>query len=144
MENANDRELIRRAFNRATKLDFFVARDLILYCSLNGIDEDGLCRLLMGTREALYRLGLCKRPDSSSSVFRDQVESVAHHAGVDPGRLAALLRETEAAKAMDEFSEIQAGVPAIGSLMAARDRAVVTKQQKNQRSKHHTKSRKRK
>jgi hypothetical protein len=144
VQKTNEQELIQRAFDRASDLDFFVARDLILYRKLNGIDRNGLARLLGCTAEGLHKLGLCRRPDSTSPLFRTQVDVVARHAGVDAVRLASLLRETEVAKAMESLSGSQRSATASGSLMAARDRAQPRRTQKSRNSKHQKSNRKKK
>jgi hypothetical protein len=144
MEKASDRKLIERAFNRATELDYFVARDLAFYCSLNQIDEVALSRVLKATPEDVHRLGLCRRPESNPLVFRSQVETIARHTGVDPQRLAELFRETEAARALGTLSITSSDTSAVGTLMAARDRTANTKTRRRTKSKHETRGPKRK
>lgn len=144
MQKTSEQELIQRAFDRASELDFFVARDLMLYRKLNGIDRDALSRLLGCTAEGLHKLGLCRRPDSTSPLFRTQVDVVARHAGADARRLASLLRETEVAKAMESLSDSQQSATASGSLMAARDKIQPARTSKSRNFKHQKSNRKKK
>jgi hypothetical protein len=144
MQKEAARALIERAFNRATELDFFIARDLLFYRSLNGMGEEALSVLLRCTPESLHKLGLCRRPDVGSPVFRSQVQKIANFAGVDPVRLAALLRETETAKTMGAFSQSPGNLRTVGSLMAARDREEAVEGRKAKKSGRGIKDRKRK
>jgi hypothetical protein len=144
VQRTSEQELIELAFDRASELDFFVARDLMLYRKLNGIDRNALSRLLGCTAEGLHKLGLCRRPDSTSPLFRSQVDAVARHAGVDAVRLGSLLRETEVARAMESLSDSQRSATASGSLMAARDRTQPTRTRELRNSKHQKANRKKK
>lgn len=122
MEKQTSDDLLERAFEKATELPIFIAGDLRLYGSLNEIPEGKISSFLNCTQRDFYNLGLCKRPDPLSPLFRSQVEKIASYAGVDAQRLAHLLRETDSAKAMQVLQSPPNSVHSPGYLMAARDK----------------------
>ncbi|MGA2233961.1 MAG: hypothetical protein ABSG23_00580 [Terriglobales bacterium] len=126
MEKQTSERLLERAFEKATELPVFIAGDLRLYGSLNGIPEGKISSFLDCTQKDFYKLGLCKRPDPLSPLFRSQVEKIASYTGVDAQRLAHLLRETDSAKAMQTFQAPQMSTRSAGYLVAARDKEDVS------------------
>ena len=122
MEKQTSERLLARAFERAAELPSFIAGDLLLYASLNGMPATGVSSFLNCTQSGFYRLGLCKKPDPLSPLFRFQVEKIASYAGADAQRLGRLLRETDSTRAMQATNPAQLTSPAAGFLMAARDK----------------------
>jgi len=122
VEKQTDERLLARAFKKAAELSLFVAADLRLYASLNGIPNEKLSSFLKCTTIELYKLGLCRRPDPLSPSFRSQVDKIASYSGVNGQRLAQVLRETDTAKTMWTFGNAPLGARSAGYLMAARDK----------------------
>jgi len=93
------------------------------------MDEDFAQEL--GTLPALVsRLAVCKRPDSSSARFAEQVRELADYSLIDEARLAGILRQVEAIEKLagrpmtlsTAELEKQSGPSPVGFLAAARDR----------------------
>jgi len=118
------KKLIARAANRAANDGFFLGSALEAYRGHYGFSDAQLASLLRCSVENLPRLGLCKRPDPSSSSFREDVERIAAYAVVDPLALGRLLREIDAISALRSGRDT---TEAAGLLMAARDREGETK-----------------
>ena len=70
---------------------FFLAPVLACYAESAGLDDDGLARDLGCPREALDRLRVCRPP--RDGFFRQDVERLAGHLGLDFDKLAAAVRE---------------------------------------------------
>ncbi len=100
-----------------------LASTLRIYRDLNDLDETALAAYLGCNIEALPRLALCRRPESDRPGFRQQVEQIAIYAGTRLDRLAQVIREVDAMKALSNapFSDERASRR--GFLMAARDSA---------------------
>jgi hypothetical protein len=125
VEKPTSERLLTRAFEKAAEIPLFIAGDLLLYGSLNGIPAREVSSFLNCTQTGFYRLGLCKKPDPLSPSFRSQVEKIALYAGADAQRLGCLLRETDSTRAMQAIHPSQVSAPAgAGFLMAARDKDV--------------------
>lgn len=74
----------------------FMSYVLAAYQEQEGLTDDDFAREI-GTLPALVsRLALCKRPDSSSARFAEQVRELADYALIDEARLAGILRQVEA------------------------------------------------
>jgi len=74
----------------------------------------------------LLRLALCRRPNSESEQFAQQVREVADYTLTDEGQLANLLRQVEAIEKLRELERTtlnSAGESLTGLLAAARDHA---------------------
>jgi hypothetical protein len=93
------------------------------------MDED-LAQELGTLPSLVLRLAICKRPDSSSAHFAEQVRELADYALIDEARLAGVLRQVEAIEKLAgrpaslsaiELGEESAHSPS-GLLAAARDR----------------------
>lgn len=79
--------------------------------------------------DLLIRLALCKRPDSASEEFANQVREIADYTLTDEAQLASLLRQVDA---LEKFAELGGSAPDMASkprplpltgvLAAARDR----------------------
>ena len=85
----------------------------------------------LGTLPALVsRLAVCKRPDSSSAQFAEQVRELADYTLIDEAQLAGILRQVEAIEKLagrpaalsTTELERQSGLSPPGLLAAARDR----------------------
>jgi hypothetical protein len=120
VEKQTSERLLARAFDKAAERPFFIAGDLLLYGSLNGMPATGVSSFLNCTQSGLYRIGLCKKPDPLSPLFRSQVEKIAAYASADAQRLGRLLREIDSTRAMQAINQLTS--PTAGFLMAARDK----------------------
>lgn len=110
-------ELLRRAAQRAGRSEFFLASLLLPYAEIEGLDEAGLPRLAGCKPTQIPALLLCRRP-ASGAAFADDVRLIAERLGVDPLRLAEVIRLAEAVNALGK-----AGAGSVaGLLAAARDR----------------------
>lgn len=107
--------LFRRAFERAGADSFFLASALVDYQRAYDLDDHALAARLGCSADGLPRLGLCRRPDPQSSSFGPDVRQIASYAGVQPLRLAQLLREVDASAALEHGGE------SLTRLLAARD-----------------------
>lgn len=103
---------------------------LAVYQEQEGLMDDDFAREL-GTLPALVsRLAVCKRPDSSSAQFAEQVRELADYSLIDEARLADILRQVEAIEKLagrpmtlsPKELEKQSGHSPTGFLAAARDR----------------------
>jgi hypothetical protein len=122
VEKPTSDQLLARAFEKAAERPLFIAGDLLLYGSLNGMAATSVSSYLNCTLNGFYRLGLCKKPDSLSPSFRSQVEKIAFYVGAHPQRLGSLLREADSVRAMQAVNPSQLSSPVAGFLMAARDK----------------------
>lgn len=111
--------LMRHAAARAATREAFVASALAEYRTLNDMNERRLAAWLGIVPAKLTRLALCRRPEGAGMRFREGVRQIVAATGVDGDRLAELLREVEAVRAL---RGAPAGEAAAGMLMAARDR----------------------
>jgi hypothetical protein len=106
----------------------FMSWVLDTYQKQEHILETDVIHVLGITPEMFYRLALCKRPDSSSPEFTEEIRQLAHYTSIDPTQLANLVRRVEA---LDKFKTIpnqlekredtQSVSPSIGLLAVARD-----------------------
>lgn len=121
MNERSNRGSLRRAAQRAAAHRFFVASDLAAWQELHHMGEEALAEFLDCPPDQLPRLALCRRPDPAGRDFRSEVERIAAHVGARAERLARLMREVEAARALRQADrpETQNGR---GMLLAARDR----------------------
>lgn len=92
---------------------FFLAPVLACYAESAGLDDDALARDLGCAKETLNHLRVCRPP--RDGFFRQDVERVAGHLGVDFDRLAAAIREGQALLRMRAEAEGKA------RLLAARE-----------------------
>ncbi len=105
---------LTHAAKRMAKRPFFLGSALESYQEYEQLDEAGLASYLGIEATQLSRLGLCRRPDPTSSTFRQDVTAIAQRFGFPPNKLANLLRRVAA------YEESENTTP--GFLMAARDR----------------------
>jgi len=96
---------------------YFLGWILGEYTRSEGLTEEELAVKLGCSRETLLLLALCRRPRSTPSEFRADVEQIANRFGVDAATLAQLVRWGEV------VARLRAGAAGDhGSLIAARDR----------------------
>jgi hypothetical protein len=119
VKNRVPKETLWRSVQRAAGNVFFLASALEAYRIVNQLDYNALAAHLGCSYEELPRLGLCRRPSTEPTAFRQDVERIASYASVRPDRLAQLLREVNSLQALQQ---IDVGAPGQGLLMAARDR----------------------
>jgi hypothetical protein len=103
---------------RRTQADpFFLGSCLAEYQTAHAINEDGLAAFLACDAKALVRLALCRTPQSTSLSFRTDIARIAAFTSCAPDRLAQLVREIAAMRALRSLEE-QAQET---TLLAARD-----------------------
>jgi hypothetical protein len=112
-------QLLRHAALRARTRPDFLAGLLAEYQEINELDDAGLAGWLGCPEASLPRLALCLRPKDPAMRFQENLRQISEYTGVDGGRLAQLVREVEAVRAMrgEADEDITPGL-----LMAARDR----------------------
>jgi hypothetical protein len=115
---ANRGSLLRRAAERAAGREFFLASALLPYAEVEQLDDAALAERLGCEQGDLPKLLLCRRPRREAPNFRADVERIAEAFGLEPGRLAEVVRAADALRALREGGAAQAG----GWLAAARDR----------------------
>lgn len=121
MMDTTDDRLLEVAAARAGRHPGFVGYDLARF---SDIADDDPARWLGVDREALNRLALCRTPRRGEHFGHDVV-AIAAHVGIDPVRLASLIRVVEV------LAELQGRVPSLDAvdvvtptvLAAARDEA---------------------
>lgn len=114
---------LRRAAERAAGREFFFASLLLPYAEVEGLDDAALAERLGCAPDDLARLLFCRRPRREAPGFREDVERIAEVFGLDPDRLAQLVRAADAATAF-RVAEPRAEY---GWLAAARDRELEEK-----------------
>ncbi len=100
----------------------FMASALALYRKQDRMDDRALAEQLGTSEDMLLRLALCKRPQSESPQFADQVRQMAQYVRIEAGRLANLLREIESLEQFSQLPEARQAPLGSGLLAAARDR----------------------
>ena len=93
------------------------------------VSETKLIDILNTTPDMLYRLALCKRPNSNRPEFLKEIHQLSDYASIDPIRLANLIRQVEALDAfrtmpipLETQTNSQMFSVSSGVLAAARDR----------------------
>ncbi len=114
----DDAALLRRAAARAEHRSGFLASALLPYARADSLNDLQLASHLGCRPGELPLLLLCRRPGGEGLERRAAVEALAARFGLDPVRLADVLR---LADAVDALSEMPAATGA-GLLAAARDR----------------------
>ncbi len=92
----SDRELLRRAAERAAQRPFYLASSLLAYARAERLDDDALAEQLGCDLASLPAILLCRRPTPEGAVFRANVEAIAARFALDATRLARLLRRADA------------------------------------------------
>jgi hypothetical protein len=109
----------------------FMAYVLAIYKKQERLSEGTLTEHLSTTPAKLTRLALCRRPDSNSHKFADQVRQIAAYTGIDAAQVANIIRQVDSLKKLYERPKIldsgEADIPRRqlqpGLLAAARDRS---------------------
>lgn len=96
---------------------FFLASALKEYALSEGLDGRGLAAALSCPAGTLARLALCRRPRPTPPLFRQDIDRIAAHFGVNADALAQIVRRADALAALGRSVEDERG-----TLMAARDR----------------------
>ena len=115
MPEPPEERLLLRAGAAAAARPAFLAWTLARFRSAERLDDDGLARWLGIDPGQVRWLGLCRRPRPER--FAADTRAIAERFGVEPSRLAALIRQVEALDALGGAVDQDAGV-----LAAARDR----------------------
>ncbi len=123
-------EIVQWAARRARLEPLFLGHELFEYQKLGNHDEEEIATFLQCSTDALVSLALCRKPDTNGPSFRMDVERIADHCGANPTRLANLLREVDALRAMRAVQQSHA--PS-GLLLAARDRKTRRRKDRDKR-----------
>jgi hypothetical protein len=110
--------LAQRLARRLESDPEFLAAVFADYKQRRDIDDDRLAANLGTDLLSLQRIAICRKP--RPDLFRDDVETIAGEFGIDPAKLADLIRHAEVLAAF-AGRPAAAGAPEI--LAAARDRA---------------------
>ncbi len=118
--------LARRLRNDPRYMSYVLA----VYQKQESLMDDDLARELGTLPLLVLRLAVCKRPDSSSAQFAEQVRELADYALIDEAQLAGVLRQVEVIEkltgrpaVLNTMSlEKETGHSRAGLLAAARDR----------------------
>ena len=97
---------------------FFLGFALAEYARAEGLTDDRLAAHLGCPVENLTMLRLCRAPRPDPDGFRADIERAAGRFGADPGRLAAVVRQAEAAVRLRAAGPVTAEA---GFFLAARD-----------------------
>jgi hypothetical protein len=97
--------------------EFFLASALAEYARSEGLDDAGLAAALGCPASSLPRLRLCRRPRPDAAGMREDTARIGERFGIDPLRLAEMMRRADALAAMRRDAAAGAG-----ALIAARDR----------------------
>lgn len=108
----------------------FMSHALATHYRQDELDVIPLAEDLGISHALLIRLALCRRPDSTSEEFANQVREIADYTLTDEAQLASLLREVDA---LEKFAQLEGSapdmafeprsLPVTGVLAAARDRS---------------------
>src|SRR5215217_3600768 len=102
-DNAGDRELdgkvLAWAAARAADWPHLFSGLIDRYLDMNDLTEEELCARLRCDLDTLNHLRLCGRPDPDPAAFALDVQRVAEKLNLDPGMLASMVREVDAASA---------------------------------------------
>lgn len=118
----DEHRVLRVAAERAGNDPFFMGFELRAYKEIFGLDDKELASFLQCTSESLARLSLCRRPDMTSALFRDEIEQIAAYCSANAERLTELVRQAGSVRSFRGMpTHIPMPVPT-GMMAAARDR----------------------
>lgn len=80
----------------------FMASILAAYQKQERLSDETLAAQLKSTPEMMVRLALCKRPESTSSRFADQVRQIAAYTNLDAAQLAQIIRQVDSLAKLSE------------------------------------------
>jgi hypothetical protein len=100
---------------RAEGEPFFLAALLAGYACSEKLDDAGLAAALGCALGDLPMLRLCRAPRTDATEFRDDIARVAERFGLDPRRLAEVIKRGRV------VCRLQEAAPGSGALLAARD-----------------------
>jgi hypothetical protein len=129
MNGFNDETMLLKLAARLEDDPAFMSHVLARYCQFEGLDKDALAVELGIPLSLLARLALCKRPDSDSPTFIDEISQIADFVLVDERRLSQIIREVDSLNALSraviegKTEDVISGNPFSNSILAAaRDR----------------------
>ncbi len=105
MTNKPDARTLHQLRLMATKLQndpTTMAWIITTYQKQESLSLDKLSRVLNTTEDALVKLALCKRPNTNSSDFSQQVAQIAQYTNIDLVLLTNLIRQVESVVAFSE------------------------------------------
>jgi hypothetical protein len=110
-------ELNEQVLRKAREDSSFLAHAFALFLQCRGESEEQLATALSCSLDVLHRLELCRRPMSTDTNFRHDIETIARFGGIEPTRLVQVLRTVES---IDAFrgTTLHASEPALLRLAA--------------------------
>ncbi len=118
----SERDILKWAANRAANEPVLLGYDLREYRNVNDATDVDLASVLDCSVDALVCLSLCRRPNPDAPSFHADVQQIARHCGVNPERLAAILREVDSLRTIRQAPTPMVTDLNTGFLAAARDR----------------------
>jgi hypothetical protein len=120
---------MRKLAERLNSNSSYMAWVLKTYQKQERASEAKVLEVLNTTINMLYRLAICKRPDTNKPDFAYEILQVAKYTSIDPMRLANFIRQVESLEVFGVLPSAQeqeadnGKVPArVGVLTATRDR----------------------
>ena len=101
-ETPSSSELLVGLVARLERNPAFMANVLAIYRKQERISIVTLAQELETTPDTLTRLALCKRPDSNSFNFADQVRQLSKFTDIDAMQIANILRQVESLDAVKQ------------------------------------------
>lgn len=112
-------EPIEAMAQRARREPYFLGFVLERYALAEGLDDAALADALGCTSAVLTDLRLCRAPRLDPAGLREDVDRIAAALGIDPVRLANVVKRSAVLARLQARSSADEGA---GLLMAARDR----------------------
>lgn len=109
---------LERAARRASRDPFFLGYLFDPLTESGRTTRRDLAQRLKCPESQLVRLWLCRVPNNTAPAFREDVERIASYVACDPDRLAMVVREASAMKALGGTGADRSQ----STLLAARDR----------------------
>ncbi len=120
--STNPPKTLMRAALRAIENDFFLAGILHDYQQANHLDDEALALFLECDSNDLPRLALCRRPAAQQNAFLSDLEHLAQRFRLHADRLAAIIRQVDTLRMLQQRQRSSYNENAQGLLQAARDR----------------------
>jgi hypothetical protein len=126
--SSNKTEQLNRLARRLLDNPSFMAYVLAQFQRQERLNDDELAKNLNTPVDTLPRLALCKRPDSGSPQFADQIRQIAAYTNLDAAQLAHIVRQVDFVEKMakkpqpNQAKELPQVAPRFGLVAAARDR----------------------
>src|SRR5437660_856386 len=100
MSASDSKNPLVQAAARIGKDPFFLGSCLAEFREIRGLHTDGVAQFLECVPGVLPRLSLCRVPRQKPAAFREDVARIAAFVGANAARLASMLREVSAVRAL--------------------------------------------